>query len=125
MEEGEQISTKPIQDKDHHGETLKTMKGAQGLSRMSRSGKQKDDEIKGVQQKGQAKYKREILPSLIRSKHREGRPIPLKMIQSSSSSTQAPITQAHCEISKRRQTIHEYNQLAREASTRWFGTITL
>jgi hypothetical protein len=38
MEEGEQISIKPLQDKDHHGETLKTMKGAQGLSRMSRSG---------------------------------------------------------------------------------------
>jgi hypothetical protein len=93
---------------------------------MSRSGEQKDDEIKeGVQQKGQAKYKREILPSLIRSKHREGRPIPLKMIQSSSSSSQAPITQVHYEINKRRQTIHEHNQLAREASTRWFGTITL
>jgi hypothetical protein len=53
MEEGEQISTKSLQDKDHHGETLKTMKGAQGLSRMSRSGEQNNDEIKeGVQQKG-------------------------------------------------------------------------
>jgi hypothetical protein len=35
---------------------FKTMKGAQGLSRMSRLGEQKDDQIKeGVQQKGQAK----------------------------------------------------------------------
>jgi len=38
MKEGEQISTKPLQDKDHHGEILKT--------RMSRSGEQKDGEEK-------------------------------------------------------------------------------
>jgi hypothetical protein len=43
---GEQISIKPLQDKDHHGEILKTMKGAQGLSRMSRLEEQKDGEIK-------------------------------------------------------------------------------
>jgi hypothetical protein len=55
MKEGEQISIKPLQDKGHHGEILKIMKGAQGLSRISRSGEQKD----------------------------------------------APITKAHCEISKR------------------------
>jgi hypothetical protein len=36
MEEGEQISIKPLQDKDHHGEILKIMKGAQVLSRTSR-----------------------------------------------------------------------------------------
>jgi hypothetical protein len=46
MEEGEQISIKPLQDKDHHGEILKIMKGTQGLSRISRSGEQKDGEIK-------------------------------------------------------------------------------
>jgi hypothetical protein len=46
MEEGEQISIKPLQDKDHHGEILNIMKGAQGLSRISRSGEQKDGEIK-------------------------------------------------------------------------------
>jgi hypothetical protein len=37
---------KPLQDKDHHGEILKTMKGAQGLSRMWRLEEQKDGEIK-------------------------------------------------------------------------------
>jgi hypothetical protein len=41
MKEGEQISIKPLQDKGHHGEILKTMKGAQGLSRMSRLEEQK------------------------------------------------------------------------------------
>jgi hypothetical protein len=46
MEEGEQISTKPLQDKDHHGETLQTMRGAQGPTTMSRSGEQKDGEDK-------------------------------------------------------------------------------
>jgi hypothetical protein len=46
MEEGEQISTKPLQDKDHHGEILKTMRGAQGSTRMSRSREQKDGEDK-------------------------------------------------------------------------------
>jgi hypothetical protein len=46
IEEGEQISTKPLQDKDHNGETLKTMKGAQGLTRTSRSGEHKDGEDK-------------------------------------------------------------------------------
>jgi hypothetical protein len=46
MEEGEQISTKPLQDKDHHGKTFKTIEGAQGLSRMSRLEEQKDGEIK-------------------------------------------------------------------------------
>jgi hypothetical protein len=46
MEEGEQISTKPLQDKDHHGEILKIMRGAQGPTRMSRSGEQKDGEDK-------------------------------------------------------------------------------
>jgi hypothetical protein len=44
MEEGEQISIKPLQDKYHHGEILKTMKGAQGLLRMSRLEEQKDGE---------------------------------------------------------------------------------
>jgi hypothetical protein len=63
MKEGEQISIKPLEDKGHHREILKTMKGAQGLSRISRLGEQKD----------------------------------------------APITKAHCEISKRRQTIHKQN----------------
>jgi hypothetical protein len=46
MKEGEQISTKPLQDKDYHGEILKTMRGAQGLIRISRSGEQKDSEDK-------------------------------------------------------------------------------
>jgi hypothetical protein len=46
MEEGEQISIKPLQDKDYHGESLKTMKGAQRLSRMSRLEEQKDGETK-------------------------------------------------------------------------------
>jgi hypothetical protein len=46
MEEGEQISIKPLQDKDHHGEILKIMKGAQVLSRTSRLEEQKDGEIK-------------------------------------------------------------------------------
>jgi hypothetical protein len=46
MKEGEPISIKTLQDKGHHGEILKTMKGAQGLSRISRSGEQKDGEIK-------------------------------------------------------------------------------
>jgi hypothetical protein len=46
MEEGEQISIKSLQDKDCHGEILKTMKEAQGLSRMSRLEEQKDREIK-------------------------------------------------------------------------------
>jgi hypothetical protein len=46
MEKGEQISTKPLQDKDHHEEILKTMRGAQGLTRMSRLGEQKDGEDK-------------------------------------------------------------------------------
>jgi hypothetical protein len=46
MEEGKQISIKPLQDKDHHGEILKIMKGAQGLSRISRSEEQKYGEIK-------------------------------------------------------------------------------
>jgi hypothetical protein len=41
MKEGEQISIKPLQDKGNPGEILKTMKGAQGLSRISRSGEQK------------------------------------------------------------------------------------
>jgi hypothetical protein len=45
MEEGEQISTKPLQDKDH-GEILKTMRGAQGPTRMLRSGEQKYGEDK-------------------------------------------------------------------------------
>jgi hypothetical protein len=36
MKEGGQINIKPLQDKGHHGEILKTMKGAQELSRMSR-----------------------------------------------------------------------------------------
>jgi hypothetical protein len=44
MEEDEQISTKPLQDKDHHGEILKIMMGAQGLSRMLRLEGQKDGE---------------------------------------------------------------------------------
>jgi hypothetical protein len=69
MKEGEQISIKPLQDKGHHGEILKTMKGAQGLSRMSRLEEQKD----------------------------------------------APITKAHCEISKRRQAIHQHNQLRKRS----------
>jgi hypothetical protein len=55
IKEGEQISIKPLQDKGHHGEILKTMKATQGLSRISRSREQK----------------------------------------------YAPITKAHCEISKR------------------------
>jgi hypothetical protein len=42
MKEGEQISIKPLQDKGHHGKIIKTMKGAQGLSRISRSREQKD-----------------------------------------------------------------------------------
>jgi len=46
MEKGEQISMRPLQDKDHHGETFKTMKGVQGPIRMSRSGEQKDSEDK-------------------------------------------------------------------------------
>jgi hypothetical protein len=46
MEEGEQISTKPLQDKDHHGEILKTMIGAQGPTRTSRLGEQKYGEDK-------------------------------------------------------------------------------
>jgi len=46
MEEGEQISMRPLQKIDHHRETLKTMKGAQGPTRMSRSGEQKDGEDK-------------------------------------------------------------------------------
>jgi hypothetical protein len=50
MEEGEQISTKPLQDKDHHGEILKIMRGAQGPTRMSRSGEQKDGEDKPYEQ---------------------------------------------------------------------------
>jgi hypothetical protein len=41
MKEGEQISIKPLQDKGHHGEILKTMKEAQRLSRISRSGNKK------------------------------------------------------------------------------------
>jgi hypothetical protein len=69
MKEGEQISIKPLQDKGYHGEILKTMKRAQGLSRISKSGEQKD----------------------------------------------APITKAHCEISKRRQTIHKHNQLSKRS----------
>jgi hypothetical protein len=40
MKENERISIKPLQDKGHHGEILKTMKGVQGLSRISRSGEQ-------------------------------------------------------------------------------------
>jgi hypothetical protein len=48
MKEGEQISIKPLQDKGHHGEILKTMKGAQGLSRISRSREQKDAPISKV-----------------------------------------------------------------------------
>jgi hypothetical protein len=70
MKEGEQIFIKPLQDKGHHGEILKTMKGAQGLSRISRLGEQKKD---------------------------------------------APITKAHCEISKRRQAIHKHNQLSKRS----------
>jgi hypothetical protein len=38
IEKGEQIFTRSLQDKYHHGETLKTMKGAQGPTRMSRLG---------------------------------------------------------------------------------------
>jgi hypothetical protein len=86
------------------------MKGAQGLSRISRSGEQKDGEIKekGVRSatKGTSQIQ-ERNPALNNgSKHREGRPIPLKMIQLSPSSSQVLITQAHCEI---RQAIHEHN----------------
>jgi hypothetical protein len=69
MKENERISIKPLQDKGHHGEILKTMKGVQGLSRISRSGEQKN----------------------------------------------APITKVHCEISKRRQAIHKYNQLSKRS----------
>jgi hypothetical protein len=55
MKEGEQISIKPLQDKGHHGEILKTMKGAQGLSRISRSGEQKDAPITQAQPAEQEK----------------------------------------------------------------------
>jgi len=55
MEEGEQITTRPLQDKYHHGETLKTMKGAQGPTRMPRLGEQKDGENKPFTPVGQEK----------------------------------------------------------------------
>jgi ribosomal protein L24 len=45
MKEGEQISINSLQDKGHHGKILKTMKGVKGLSRISRSGEQKDAPI--------------------------------------------------------------------------------
>jgi hypothetical protein len=69
MKEDEQISIKPLQDKGHHAEILKTIKRAQGLPRILRSGEQQD----------------------------------------------APITKVHCEISKRRQTIHKHNQLSKRS----------
>jgi hypothetical protein len=80
---------------------------------MSKLEEQKDGEIeeKGVRSATEETSQiQERNPALNdESKNGEGRPIPLKMIQSSSSSSQAPMTQAHCEISKRRQAIHEHN----------------